>query len=227
MTKKTKRSVLRIIPIALFSILAFSCEKDKTTVTDIDGNEYATVTIGNQVWMASELKTTKYKDGTSIAVVTDNTLWAGLTTGALCEFNNTGANSATYGKLYNWYAIADPRGICPVGWHVPAKAEWESFDNALGGASVAGGKIKETGTTHWLSPNTGATNESGFTALGGGYRNYQGVFKDFNYIVGYWSSTQSDATFAYHRSAWASNASVDTYAVNKKTGFNVRCIQDL
>lgn len=226
MRKIVKRSALRIIPIALFSFLAFGCEKDKTTVTDIDGNEYATVTIGNQVWMTSELKTTKYNDGSVIPVVTDIVAWSNLTTGAVCDYSNDATKSAVYGKLYNWYAVNSNK-LCPTGWHAPSKAEWESFDNALGGASVAGGKIKETGTTHWLSPNTGATNESGFTALGGGYRNYQGAFKDFNYIVGYWSSTQSDATFAYHRSAWASNASVDTYAVNKKTGFNVRCIQDL
>jgi uncharacterized protein (TIGR02145 family) len=141
---------------------------ETNTVTDIDGNIYHTVTIGTQVWMVENLKTTKYRNGDPIPNVTGNA-WAALTTGAYCWYNNDAATyKATYGALYNWYAVADSRNIAPTGWHVPTDAEWTTLTTFLGGESVAGGKLKETGTNHWTSPNTGATNETGFTALPGG-----------------------------------------------------------
>jgi uncharacterized protein (TIGR02145 family) len=228
MRNKLRKFCLRLVPVALISILAISCKKDdnNNTVTDVAGNTYNTVTIGTQVWMASDLKTTKYNDGTAIAVVSDNTAWSNLTTGAVCDYNNTAANSATYGKLYNWYAVTDSRKLCPAGWHVPSQTEWTTMLTAIGGADVAGGKMKEVGTTHWASPNTSATNTSGFTGLGGGYRNYLGVFKDFSYNVGYWSSTATDATYAMYVGLWFMNTDVDNYGLNKKSGINVRCIRD-
>jgi uncharacterized protein (TIGR02145 family) len=142
-------------------------------VTDGDGNVYNTVTIGTQIWMKGNLKTMKFNYGTSIPNVTDNTTWAGLTSAAYCWYNNDAATyKTTYGALYNWYAVDvasnDGKNVCPAGWHIPSDAEWTTLTDYLGGASVAGSKLKETGTTHWLSPNTGATNESGFTALPGG-----------------------------------------------------------
>jgi len=228
MRRNINSLILRIIPIVFVSFLASGCEKDDgITVTDIDGNVYAGITIGSQVWMATELKTTKFRDGSAIPAVTDNVAWGNLTTPGMCDYGNTAANAATYGKLYNWYAVADPRGLCPEGWHVPAQVEWISMLDAIGGIYEAGGKMKEVGTTHWSSPNSYATNESGFTSLGGGYRNYQGVFKDLSYNVGYWSSTPSNSGYAMYIGLWFMNKDVDNYALDKKSGINVRCIQDI
>jgi uncharacterized protein (TIGR02145 family) len=156
-------------------------------VTDIDGNIYPTVKIGEQVWMAENLKVTKYNDGTAIPNVTDNTVWAALTTGAYCWYNNDATTyKATYGALYNWYAV-NTNKLAPTGWHVPIDEEWTTLTNYLGGVDVAGGKLKEVGTTHWQSPNTGATNETSFTALPGGYRDNN--YTDIKNISGFWSST--------------------------------------
>jgi uncharacterized protein (TIGR02145 family) len=143
------------------------------TAKDVDGNVYNTVTIGAQVWMAENLRTTKYNDGTSIPLVTDSTKWSDLSTPAHCWYNNDKASyKATYGALYNWYTVATDN-LCPTGWHVPTTAEWQILKDYLG-SSVDGGKLKESGTTHWKSPNKGATNESGFTALPGGLPYLQG-----------------------------------------------------
>lgn len=195
------------------------------TVTDIDGNVYHTVTIGTQVWMVENLKTTKYRDGTSIPNVTDNAAWDNLTTGAYCDYNNTPSNSATYGRLYNWYAATDAHNIAPTGWHVPTDAEWSTLTTYLGGESVAGGKLKEIGTTHWAGPNTGATNETGFTALPSGYRD--GSF----YYVGisgwWWSATESIvATHAYLRFMSYYYSDVDGYGISKERGLSIRCVRD-
>lgn len=154
-------------------------------VIDIDGNVYQIVTIGTQVWMAENLKVTHYRNGDVIPNVTDGPTWAGLTTGAYCEYDNNVASVATYGRLYNWYAAVDTRNIAPDGWHVPSDEEWKQLETYLGMSqaeadaiglrgSDEGGMLKETGTSHWDSPNTGATNESGFTALPGGHRRYGG-----------------------------------------------------
>jgi len=154
------------------------------TVTDIDGNCYRTVTIGTQVWMAENLKVTHDCNGEAIPNVTDGATWAGLTAGAYCEYNNDVNNVATYGRLNNWYAVADSRNISPAGWHVASDAEWQTLSIFLGGDAIAGGKMKETGTTHWYSPNTGATNESGFSALPGGYRaSGNGPYENMGYYA--------------------------------------------
>jgi uncharacterized protein (TIGR02145 family) len=137
-------------------------------VTDIDGNVYNTVTIGDQVWMAENLKTTKLNDGTSISNAIDNIAWASLSTPGYCWFINNRATYEIYGALYNWYAVYTDK-LCPTGWHVPSNSEWTTLTDHLGGAEVAGGKLKESGSSHWASPNTGATNVTGFTALPGGY----------------------------------------------------------
>ena len=133
--------------------------------------------------MDKNLDVDRYRNGDPIPKVTDPTAWVALTTGAYCYYNNDSATyAATYGKLYNWYAVNDPRGLAPAGWHIPSDAEWATIETCLGGASVAGGEMKETGTIHWQSPNTGATNSSGFTGLPGGYRNYDVVFSDVGYL---------------------------------------------
>jgi len=162
--------------IGLFPFVAINCNEDDEVVpavTDIDGNVYHIVTIGTQVWMVENLKTTKFRDGSSIPNVTDAEEWVGhgeLHSGAYCNYDNTAANSNTYGSLYNWYAVVDERNICPTGWHIPSEAEWATLIAYLGGQDVAGGKMKEAGTAHWSTPNTGASNSSGFTALPGGSR---------------------------------------------------------
>ena len=167
-------------------------EKENLTVTDIDGNIYNSVTIGNQVWMAENLKTTKYQNGEAIPNVTDDTEWSNLVTGAYSDYNNDPSNSDTYGRLYNWYAVDDSRNICPSGWHVPNYSEWTTLENYLGGYLVAGGKLKETGTTHWSSPNTGATNETGFTALpAGGRGSNPGDFIYLGERAVWWTSKDS------------------------------------
>lgn len=155
-----------------------------------DGIEYKTVTIGTQTWMAENLRTTMYNDGTAIPEVTDNDGWVALTTDAYCNLNNTTNvdTIATYGRLYNWYAVNTGK-LCPTGWHVPTNSEWELLTNYLGDTSVAGGRLKETGTIHWNSPNTGATNETGFTALPVSTRGDNGLFYNFREGGGWWSAT--------------------------------------
>ena len=151
------------------------------TVTDIDGNIYHTVTIGNQVWMKENLKTTKYKNATNIEYIgSDGLVWQLNTTGAYAWYNNDSTWKYTYGALYNWSAVNSAKGLCPAGWHVPSDAEWTILTTYLGGANIAGGKMKETSTLLWESPNTGATNKSGFTALPGGYQNIIGKCLSFN-----------------------------------------------
>jgi len=147
-----------------------------STVTGNDGNVYQVVRIGNQCWMAENLRTTRYANGDAIPQVTGNSTWSSLSTGAWCWYDNDNQYENPYGKLYNWHAVADSRNICPAGWHVPTDAEWDALANFLGGSNVAGGKMKATGTAHWNSPNTDATNSSGFTGLPGGYRYYYGYF---------------------------------------------------
>lgn len=197
------------------------------TVTDIDGNTYNTVTIGTQVWMVENLKTTKYRNGDTIANVTGNSAWAATITGAYCNYNNNANSSITYGRLYNWYAVNDNRKIAPTGWHVPTDADWTTLTTYLGGEGVAGGKLKETGTTHWQSPNTGATNETGFTALPGGDRLYStGVFYDKGVYCFCWSSTANDASTAWVRALDNSYSNVSRSNNPKSNGFSVRCIKD-
>ena len=197
-----------------------------TSVTDIDGNTYSTVQIGTQTWMGENLKTTQYNDGTAITLVTDNTTWANQTTEAYSWYNNDQATYGdTYGGLYNWYAVETGK-LCPSGWHVPSSADWNALVGYLGGGSVAGGKLKETGTVHWNSPNAGATNESGFTALPAGYRNYTtGAFEVMRSIGIIWSSSEVDADRASIRQMLFDVA--DIYALNgyKNQGFSVRCLK--
>jgi len=209
------------------SAMSFTTQGGTTgTVTDIDGNVYNTVTIGTQVWMVENLKTTKYRDGTSIPNVTDNISWNNLTTGAYCDYSNTPSNSATYGKLYNWYAATNAHNIAPTGWHVPTDADWTTLTTYLGGEGVAGGKLKETGTTHWQSPNIGATNETGFTALPGGLRDYGGTFNRIGTTGYWWSSSELDATDAWRRLMHYSYSRVDRDGYGKQLGYSVRCVRD-
>lgn len=199
-----------------------------STVTDIDGNLYHTVTIGSQVWMAENLNTTKYRNGDPIPNITDNTAWNALITGAYCNYNNDINNVATYGRLYNWYAVVDARSIVPLGWHIPSDAEWTTLTTFLGGENLAGGKLKEIGTVHWQTPNTDANNSTGFTALPGGIRNINkdGAYAGINTSCDFWSSTAYITTTAWHRSLANSNANMYTIFLDKNIGNSVRCIKD-
>ena len=199
------------------------------TVKDCDGNVYHTVTIGTQVWMLENLKTTKYRDCTPIPNVKDDAAWVALTTGAYCDYKNVEKNSATYGRLYNWYAIDDKRGIAPAGWHVPTNDEFKTLVTYLGGEAVAGGKLKEAGFTHWPSPNKDASNSSGFTALPGGDRAKGGSFYALGQYCYLWTVTEtgSDHKSAYNRHILLySGALEDNYIDTKSAGFSIRCIKD-
>lgn len=209
--------------------VSFTSSTSGPTVTDVDGNIYKTVTIGTQVWLASNLKTTKLKDRTRIPLVTGNSAWANLTTSGYCWYSNdAAANKNTYGALYNWYTVNTVK-LCPAGWHVPTDPEWTTLTTFLGGEGVAGGKLKETGTGHWVSPNTGATNEIGFTALPGGYRGDNGTFYDVGSYGGWWSSTAGGASSAWGRGLFHVNADVGrgySGGSGKQDGFSVRCVRD-
>jgi len=197
--------------------------------TDADSNHYAVVQIDTIIWMAENLKTAKYRTGDAIPNVTNNTTWSNLTTGAYCNYNNTtNADTInTYGRLYNWYAVDDSRDIAPAGWHVPTDTEWTTLTTYLGGTFVAGGKMKENCTTLWASPNTGATNESGFSGLPGGNRwNSNGVFYNLGSYGNLWSATQYDATNAWVRSLSFDDSTVAHNYINKSYGVAVRCVKD-
>ena len=188
----------------------------------------STVTICSQVWMTKNLDVSTYRNGVVIPKVTDAATWANLTTGAWCYYNNDSVNyAAVYGKLYNYAAVVDPRGIAPAGWHVPSDAEWTTLEICLGGSSYAGGTMKELGYTHWLSPNTGATNSSGFAGLPGGSRYIDGTF----YLIGnngnWWSSTETNSTsYVWSRNLDYNLSNVFNNANFKTNGFSVRCLRD-
>ena len=197
----------------------------KITLTDIDGNIYHAVRIGTQTWMLENLKTARYNDGTAIPNVTDDPEWTNITSPAYCWFNNDNSNKNKYGALYNWYAVNDPRGLAPVGWHVPTDAEWTTLITDLGGGSVAGGKLKEIGTTHWREPNNEATNETGFTALpAGGFYGAYG-FLDINNGSSWWSTTKitNDASWERYISF---DSSIDRDTHTNSWGNSIRCIKD-
>jgi uncharacterized protein (TIGR02145 family) len=199
-----------------------------TKVTDSDGNVYTTVTIGTQVWMKENLKTTKYNDGKSIPLVRGGTAWANLQSPAYCwAFNDSVMYKNVIGGYYNWFTVNTGK-LCPSGWHVPTKDEWTTLSNYLGGYSTSGGKLKEKGYDHWLIPNEGATNESGFTAYANGVINDAGnFFRPYVERSLLWSSTEYDNTDAWHFQLNWSNANFDLgYQYFKKSGLGVRCLKN-
>jgi uncharacterized protein (TIGR02145 family) len=208
---------------------AYGDDKEFKTdqIKDADGNSYTCVTIGTQTWLVENLKTTKFNNGNSIPLVTENDTWLALITPAYCNYDNDSNNSTVYGRLYNWYAVIDSRGICPVSWHVPSMSEWTTLIDFLGGVGVAGSKLKETGTTHWASPNADATNESGFTALPGGSRG--AGFSDIRLHGLWWSSTNLEYsdTWAYYIGLFNNNGQVhSSYSSPGSYGMSVRCVKD-
>jgi uncharacterized protein (TIGR02145 family) len=188
------------------------------------GSEIKSVKIGNQVWMAENLNVDHYRNGDPIPTGLSNSQWKSTTQGAYAIYNDDPTNEKIYGKLYNWYAVNDPRGLCPTGWHVPSDAEWSTLEKYLGGSEVTGGKLKRK--SGWNEPNTGANNSSGFNAFPGGYRNNYGT----NYDVGingfWWSSTEYDSVSAWYRVLFCRYSSVGRNNYNKRDGFSVRCVRD-
>jgi len=210
------------------TVQAFTC--GTSTVSDIDGNSYNTVQIGTQCWTQSNLKVSKYRNGDAIPTGLSNTVWANATSGAYAIYDNNPVNDGLYGKLYNHYAVMDTRGLCPTGWHVPTYGEWTTLETFLGGYSVAGGALKSTVTQPtpggWVSPNTGATNSSGFTALPGGIRNYAGA--DFNSvgIYGSWWSSSLDGTNAWPRFLYFNSINFSRFSEFRNYGYSIRCLMD-
>lgn len=194
-----------------------------TTTTTIYLCTGADVTIGSQVWQFCNLNVSTYNNGDPIPQITDQTEWVNATTGAWCWYNNDPALGAIYGKLYNWYAIADPRGVAPAGYHVPTEAEWQALSVLVSGD---GGALKESGTTNWTSPNTGATNSTGFTALPGGIRAYDGSFALIN-SYGFWWNSTPDVSGTARDWALAYDGSAMLYGNSgKNLGFSVRLIKN-
>jgi uncharacterized protein (TIGR02145 family) len=218
-----------IILVLIFTFL--SCSKSgnsekSESIEDIDGNTYATIDIFNQVWLNSNLNVSRYRNGDPIPQVTDPTLWANLTTGAWCYYNNDPANGSIYGKLYNWYAVNDSRGLAPIGWHVPTDNEWTVLTTFLGGSFIAGGKMKAV--TLWNSPNTAATNSSGFTALPGGSF-YSGFSFPFGVIGGWWSSSEEEdlpLVAAWNRQLRYNEGVAVKSGSYKTLGISVRCMKN-
>jgi uncharacterized protein (TIGR02145 family) len=201
------------------------------TVTDVDGNVYNTVQIGGQCWMAENLATETYNDGSAIPTGLSNSAWQSTTSGAFAVYADNPANKGAYGLLYNWYAVADPRGICPAGWHVPTDGEWTELTDHLGGEPIAGGPMKTTGTLGagtglWNAPNTGATNISGFSGLPGGFRYYNGLFYNLGDYGYWWGATESTTINAWSRILDTDNTFVLRSANDKDYGFSVRCVRD-
>jgi uncharacterized protein (TIGR02145 family) len=214
----------------IFSCFSFNSIAQTSSITckDIDGNVYNSIKIGTQQWMSENLKTTKYNDGTSIPNVKVNASWSALNSGAYCDYANIPANATLYGRLYNWYVVAstNPKKVCPKGWHVPTDSEWSILINYLGGERNAGGKLKETGTTHWNSSNTGVTNESGFTALPGGYRTGSGLFSNIRNDGTWWSSTGYNNKYAWDRHMHCDYLSIGRWGIDKKSAFSIRCVKN-
>ena len=207
------------------------------TVTDFDGNVYKTVKIGDQWWMAENLKVTHYRNGDSIPHASDDGAWAGMTVGAYSNYYNNEENVNIYGRLYNWYVIEDIRNIAPIGWHVPSDDEWKILEMYLGVSPAVidawggrgtdeGGKMKEIGTSHWISPNTGATNLSGFSARPGGYRTNGGHFDALRYYALFWSSTALSADHATFRRLARDNSMTDRWIFETLYGLSIRCVKD-
>jgi uncharacterized protein (TIGR02145 family) len=202
------------------------------SMTDADGNTYKTVTIGTQTWMAENLRTTKYNDGSKIPNLTDNSEWVNATMGAYCTILNTSDPDIInlFGCLYNWNAINSGK-LAPKGWHVPSDAEWAKLADSLGGQAVAGAKLKETSTNHWTSPNNGATNESGFTAVPGGERCVSCSGNDGGYGGGaatgcWWCTTEIDTGLAWARVLYNSDVSLFRFENYKSNGLSVRLVKD-
>jgi uncharacterized protein (TIGR02145 family) len=212
-----------------YSLTTKSINVPGSNITDLDGNVYNTISNCGQTWMKSNLNVTRYRNGDIIPQITNVSQWGSTTTGAWCYYNNDPANEAIYGKLYNSYAVKDPRGLAPIGYHIPSELEWTSLIDCLGMGSVAGAKLKSSGTTYWSSPNT-ANNSSGFTALPGGTRRVI-TNHTFTYIGEYaffWTNTSWNSTSGSSYSQLGPTNTANTLGAsnNMRDGYYVRCVKD-
>ncbi|MEJ6979479.1 fibrobacter succinogenes major paralogous domain-containing protein [Pedobacter sp. P351] len=217
------------LPLILFTfsfiIFFYGCSSPYE-VEDIDGNTYSTVKIGNQVWMAENLKVSKFKNDNPIRQLNNNKTWGTTTDAACCWYDNDAGKVEPYGRLYNWFAINDARGLAPEGWHIPTEKEIEELITYLKSDTSAAAKLKITGTEYWLPPNKGANNSSGFSALPGGYRDEDGEFHTLRANGYWWTETRTYEMFSWSERIWEGFADVDRDKKYYKFGFSVRCIKD-
>ncbi|MEI6695848.1 MAG: FISUMP domain-containing protein [Bacteroidota bacterium] len=213
--------------ILVFTLFAFfNLKNEAQTVSDYEGNEYNIITIGTQKWTKENLISTKYNDGTSIPLVIDWVTWASIFTPGYCWYlNNETQYKDPYGALYNWYTV-NTNKLCPNGWHAPTDAEWTELSNYLGGLNIAGGKLKETGISHWLAPNTGATDETGFTAVANGYRHGSGNYDNLAHNAYFWTNTTHISGNSWERSIPHDSTNLLPEYFGRNTGMAVRCIKD-
>ncbi len=222
-----------LVLILSFTVLFVSCKKDDGgpvigNVTDKQGNKYETVEINSQEWMKENLIISQYNNGDAIPQVQDETEWKNLTTGAWCYYNDT--NGVIYGKLYNWYAINDERGICPPGWHIPTTNDWIILANEYKGTNIAGGYLKAVAKVpdkhpRWINPNAGATNTSKFTALPGGFRNVEAEFRHLGSLGVWWTSSLDINKVPWMVALSYNDEKVQKHPRPKKHGFSVRCVR--
>jgi len=196
------------------------------SVNDADGNIYLAINIGKQVWMAENLKTTRYNDGKSIPFISNDKAWKALQTPGFCYFEDNPANKEIYGALYNWFAV-NTKKLCPKGWHVPTDAEWKAMVDFIGDKNSAGDKLNESGNSHWKNALLNASNEFDFSALPGGTRMYSGFFAEFgNSYAVWWTSTEFSSLAAYNWGLHDSSSRIFNGYDSKQSGFSVRCMMD-
>jgi uncharacterized protein (TIGR02145 family) len=218
---KVKKVLFAILTIVI--VISFCSGNSLAQVTDKDGNTYKTIKISKQEWMAENLKVEHYRNGDEIPQVQDKEEWDNLTTGAWCYYDNKSENGTTYGKLYNWYAINDPRGFAPDGWHIPTDEEWTTLTDFLGGLDVAGTKMK---TSFGWDEDFGGNNNSGFSALPGGYRMHEGYFSNKGINAIFWTSTEYNSEQSWFRNVIGSIPDVYRPHYGKDFGLSVRCVKD-
>lgn len=241
-TIKEIPGTLIVMTLVFFLIISGSCSKkaeepepepviDSGTVADADGNLYKTIKLGEQWWMAENLRTAKFSDCSFIAHVTDSVHWSSLSSPAFCYYDNDPENKTIYGSLYNWYAVNSGK-LAPEGWHIPDESEWATLMAYLGGENLAGGKMKSTGTIHngsglWFEPNTGATNSSRMSVHPGGLRFTNGYFYSISRYAFFWSATSNNDTSAWTHYFLFNNTCEGKFINNKTIGFSVRCVKNL
>ncbi|MBI1192335.1 MAG: hypothetical protein GC205_04075 [Bacteroidetes bacterium] len=220
-----------VTPVSATSTFLVGPAGCPATVTDIDGNVYSTVQIGEQCWMHENLKVEHYQNGDALPTGLSNPAWTAAATGAFSVYNDDASNKAAYGLLYNWYAAADARGLCPTGWQVPTDSAYGQLINFLGGPAVAGGTMKATGTLLagtglWEDPNAAASNSSGFTGLPGGFRGFFGDYPELGTHGYWWTRTAPSSNAAWNRRLNTYTSHANRFSANKQNGFSVRCLKD-
>ena len=227
--KMEKENSSVILILAIFILFYTGCKKDPKAVdpvTDIEGNTYKTIKIGDQLWMSENLRTTRFNDGADIPLTKDDDSWHNLKSSGYCWYNNDEASfKDPYGALYNAYTVASWK-LCPSGWHVPSIDEWRTLRDFLGDSSKAGGKLKESVTVHWISPNKGADNRTGFTGLPSGIRYFEGTFASVLSFSGMWSATEASDEEEWYIGLYYAEAGLITDHRSKNYGLSVRCLKD-